>query len=334
MSLYIDKKFVSLLSPRLKLFKQKGEFLFSFRCQICGDSKKNPNKARGFIYRRKSNLFFSCHNCGVSLSFGNLLKTLDPFLYKEYVMERFQNESKTNVPKPDFKLVQTKPVFRVGLDLPTLQSLREGHTARNFISARKVPVDWLSRLYYADDFSMFVKSFLPDETRTFKAEPRIVIPFYDTDKSLLGMTARSLGPSVAKYITLKTREDARKVFGLDRVDFSRRIYVVEGPIDSMFLPNAIASQDASLHSVIHSVGDYDYVFVHDNQPRNKDVCKQIKKIIDLGKDVCIWPDTVTEKDINDMVLAGHSPVQVQATIDANTYSGLRADIEFSKWRKV
>ena len=122
-----------------------------------------------------------------------------------------------------------------------------------------------------------------------------------------------------------------KVFGLDLIDFTKPINVVEGPIDSMFLQNSLATMDSALYRVIETVGEHDYVFIFDNEPRNKDVLKTMRKTINMGRKVVIFPSSIKEKDINDMVLAGHNIFKI---IEARTFQGPRAMLEFEMWSKV
>jgi transcription elongation factor Elf1 len=336
MSLYIDKKYISLLAPKLDKFRQKSEYLWNFRCPVCGDSQKNKLKMRGYIYRRKSDLFFSCHNCGTGHSFGNLLKMVDRSLYSQYQMERFKNESAGNTAKPDFSMLMEKPVFNTQkkINLPTIESLPITHAARGYVKDRFIPKERWSDLYYAEDFDLFVKDIFPEYDKKLYAEPRLVIPFYDEKNILLGFQGRALVNSKVKYITIKLSDDNLKVYGLDRVDKTKKIYVVEGPIDSMFLQNSLAMMDASLYNVISTVGNYDYTFVFDNEPRNKDVCKHMQKTIAMGKSICIWPKHITAKDINEMILKGTPPAMIQGIIDSNTFSLLKAQLEFGSWSKT
>ena len=341
MSLYIDKKFVSLVSPKLERFKQKSEYLWNFRCPICGDSHKNKLKTRGYFYRRKSDLFFQCHNCGTSLSIGNFLKTIDRSLYREYQLERYKNESAGNMPKPDFSWAKTKPVFASKTDtqeskinLPTIDSLKEDHVAKQYLLKRKIPREHLKHIYYAENFKSFVLELLPDYEKTLYDEQRIVFPFYDQDKKLLGFQGRAVGESKVKYITVKMDDDFTKIYGLDRVDMTKKIYVVEGPIDSLFLQNSLATMDASLYNISLLLGNYDYVFIHDNEPRNSAIVKQMAKTISHGKNIFIWPQHIVAKDINDYILTGGTSSEIQAIIDNNTFNDLRAKLEFERWRKV
>jgi len=336
MSLYIDKKYISLLAPKLDKFRQKSEYLWNFRCPVCGDSQKNKLKMRGYIYRRKSDLFFTCHNCGTGHSFGNLLKMVDRSLYSQYQMERFKNESAGNTAKPDFSMLMEKPVFNTQkkINLPNIESLPITHAGRAYVKDRFIPKERWSDLYYAEDFDLFVKDIFPEYDKKLYAEPRLVIPFYDEKNILLGFQGRALVNSKVKYITIKLSDDNLKVYGLDRVDKTKKIYVVEGPIDSMFLQNSLAMMDASLYNVISTVGNYDYTFVFDNEPRNKDVCKHMQKTIAMGKSICIWPKHITTKDINEMILKGTSPAMIQGIIDSNTFSLLKAQLEFGSWSKT
>lgn len=340
MSIYIDKKYISLLAPKLDRFKQKSEFLWNFRCPICGDSSKNKLKTRGYIYRRKSDLFFTCHNCGSGLSFGNLLKTVDRSLYSAYQMERYKDSNGGNTARPDFTHIKQKPVFNVEKKIkvddyiPSVESLFDNHAAKRYVMDRKIPKEKWDHLYYAEDFEDFVKKIYSEYDKSLYAEPRLVIPFYDEKNILLGVQGRALVRSAVKYITIKFSDDSAKVFGLNTVDKTKKIYVVEGPIDSLFLENSIAMMDASLYTAISSVGDHDYVFVYDNEPRNKEVINHMKKTIDLGKKICIWPKHLDMKDINEMVMRGYSPSMVQGIIDSNTFSGLKATMQLMTWNKV
>jgi hypothetical protein len=335
MSLYIDKKFVSLVSTKLERFKQKSEYLWNFRCPICNDSAKNKLKTRGYFYRRKSDLFFTCHNCGTSLSVGNFLKAIDPPLYREYQLERYKSESTGNFAKPDFSMAKIKPVFSVSqIDLPTIASLPEEHAAKQYLVKRKIPRDRMNDIYYADNFEAFVKDIHPNYDKTLYKEQRIIFPFYDEKKTLLGFQGRAVGESKIKYITIKLDDDNKKVFGLDRVDFSKKVYVVEGPIDSMFLQNSLATMDASLYNISLLLGNHDYVFIHDNEPRNAAIVKQIAKTISQNKNIFIWPSHIKEKDINDWIMSGATPSEIQSIIDNNTFNDLRAKLEFERWKKI
>lgn len=338
MSVYVDKKYISLLSSKLKQFKQRGEFLWNFRCPVCGDSQKDKTKARGYIYKRKEHFSFMCHNCGSSMSLQHFLKAEDPHLYKDYLLEKFQDSNTSNsVNVADFI---TKPTFNIPpaprsillTDAVSINGLNPNHPARQYLDNRKVSTD---NLYYVENFAEFVKNLFPEHEKILYKESRIIIPFYDKDGNLIGVQGRSVGPSKIKYITVKADESCPKVFGWNKIDESKRIYVVEGPIDSLFIQNAVATMDANLSAITHIIGlDKSYTFVYDNEPRNKQIVSNMRKTIQLGHNVCIWPDTIKEKDINDMVLAGNSPAVIQHIIDSNTFEGLMATMKLNQWAKL
>lgn len=338
MTLYIDRKFVSLVSLKLDNFVQKKDFLWNFKCPLCGDSKKSKTKARGYFYRKKSNISFICHNCGSSMSLGNFIKTMDSILFSEYQLERYKEESHSNVSKPDFSWAQEKPIFKktTKINLPKLSELNDTHPAKQYAFARKLPK--LDELYYADDFKSFALSVFPETSSGIKKlsdnDKRIVIPFFDEKNILQGVQGRTITDSKIRYITLKITQDSKKVFGLNKVDFSKTINVVEGPLDSLFLDNCIALMDSTIYSAIQTVGDHDYVFIFDNEPRNKEIIKQMSKAITTGKKICIWPSHIEHKDINDMIISGMTKDQIQYIIKQNTFTDLKAQLQFQQWKKV
>jgi transcription elongation factor Elf1 len=152
MSVFIDRTFLLRMSPRLPRFTKKKDDLYNFRCPLCGDSQKNKTKSRGFVYRKQNDYFYMCHNCGVSTTFYNFLKSVDPSLLKEYQLERYKNgeTGNNNYPKPEFEEFKTeKPIFKKALELPTIESLPEAHFAKSYVHDRRIPKAFHSQLYYA-----------------------------------------------------------------------------------------------------------------------------------------------------------------------------------------
>ena len=336
MSVYVDKKYISLLAPKLQQFKQRGEFLWNFRCPVCGDSQKNKIKTRGYLYKRKEHFGFMCHNCGSSMSLQKFIKYVDPHLYSEYQLESFVQSNTTT--KVDVNEFVTKPTFEskpktiLYTDAQRLTGLNPYHNARKYLEDRKVPIE---DLFYVDDFAKFVRDLFPDNDKTLYKEERIIIPFFDKEGNLLGVQGRAIGPSKIKYITIKASEESPKIYGWNKVDTSKNVYVVEGPIDSLFLDNCIATMDAALYHAVSILGvDIDYTFCYDNEPRNKQIVSNMRKTIAMGYKICVWPDTIEQKDINEMVLAGMHPSQIQHIIDSNTYEGLIATMKMNQWSRV
>ena len=337
MSVFIDRSFLLQVSPKLQRFARKKDDLYNFRCPLCGDSQKNKTKSRGYIFRKKNDYFYMCHNCGISTTFYNFLKQVDPNLLKEYQLERYKNgeTGNNNYSKPEFEEFKTeKPTFKKALELPTIDSLPEAHFAKSYVQQRRIPEAFSSQLYYAEDFAAFIQSLGIEKEGLHKNDKRLIIPFYDKEKNLVAVQGRSLGESKLRYITLKLHDDNKKIYGLDRIDTDEIVYVVEGPIDSMFINNCVATADSNLESITDVLDKSKVVLIFDNEPRNKEIVKKLEHAIDNHFNVVIWPEMVDSKDINDMILDGFSQDEIQEFIDKNTFLNLRAKMEFVNWKKV
>jgi len=328
MSAYIDKKYINMVSPQLERFKWKSGNLANCRCPICGDSQKNKSKARGFFFPKKNDYFFKCHNCGIGHSMYRFLQFVAPALAQEYALERWRNgeNGKSNYVKPDETAIALP---KAELHLPKITSLAEDHLAREYLIARQIP--HLDRFYFSNGFGDWVRSIDPTYT-TIPNDERIVIPFVNKRGELVAAQGRCLSGSknAIRYITVKFCKDGRAIYGEDKLDYSKRVYAVEGPLDSVFLNNAVALAGCELAHATKLFSDC--VVVYDNEPRNAEIVKKVEEAIRGGYTVCVWADSVEEKDINDMVLAGRSPQEVQSIIDECACSGLTALARFSQWR--
>ena len=328
---YIDTKYLNIISPYLQQFKKKGDNLWNFRCPYCGDSQKSRTKARGFVFRKKNDLFFKCHNCGVGASLGNLVKTVDLKTYKDYIFERYKKGVETHSsPQPEFKF--NAPVFRKKSVLKTLKPISDlstAHPARKLIEERFIPSKSLSDLYLCESFYQFTNTLIPNKFPSLDGDhPRLLIPFRNEQGEVFAYQGRAFGNEQPKYITIKL-EDRDKVFGLDRIDNTKQVYAVEGPLDSLFLDNCIAVGGADLSKLKN-----DIIIIFDNEPRNKEICKQMDSCIGVDKKIVIWPDSMKHKDINDMIMAGYTEEQIQEIITDNTFSGASAQLRFIEWKKV
>lgn len=335
MSIFIDRTFLLRVSPKLEKFTQKKEDLYNFRCPLCGDSHKNKAKCRGYVYRKKNDYFYMCHNCGASTSFYNFLDKVDSTLVKEYALERYKDGENRNYTKPTFEEFKTeRPVFKKSLGIPTIDSLPKDHDARLFVEKRQIPQERYNQLYFAEDFRQFAKSLGLDQEGLKDNDARLVIPFYDQDKNLIAIQGRTLGDSVLRYVTIKTDDSNEKIYGMDTANTEHMIYVVEGPFDSMFVNNAIATADSNLEHAATVYDKSNITLVFDNEPRNKEIVKKMEKAIEDHYNVVIWPEMIEEKDINDMILAGFTQEELQDIISKHTFINLRAKMEFVNWKKV
>jgi len=330
---YLDAKYIGLISVRLEKFKKVREGLYNFRCPYCGDSSRNKNKTRGYIYRTKADYNFKCHNCGMSRSFTYFLKDRDPSLYDEYVMERYKegiSGKGTVTPEPNF--IFDKPKFRdkdICDELTKISELNTTHPAKRYLVDRGIPEEHLKRLYFCPNFKEWTNNHKKIFRDINNDDERIIIPLRDSDGNLFGYQGRSLDPNnQMRYITIML-EDNPKIFGLDRVDKRKNVYVTEGPFDSMFIDNSIAMCGSDV--ILDRIQFPDCVFVFDNEPRNKQIVERIDKTIRQNDKVVIWPSDIKEKDINDMVMHG---LDAQKVVECNTYQGLEAKLKLNYWKKV
>ena len=337
MSIATDTKFLNFLSSRLDRFKRVRDNLWNFRCPLCGDSSRNKRKARGYVYQKQTDLFYKCHNCGSGLSIGNLINEVDPNLHKQYVMERYKagETGKRKTKEPDFKFEAPKfKSKKTVINLSSIESLPEEHYARVYCEHRVIPKKFMKDFFYTEDFKKWAQSVCHvDYSTLVSGESRLVIPFFDRDNQLIGAQGRALRESKIRYVTVKVDEKLQKIFGLDRWNPEEHTYLVEGPIDSLFLPNCLAMAGADMSDL--SILDKEKTtLIFDNEPRNFQIVRSMIKSLQDGWGVVIWPNSIACKDINDMVLSSIKDARLVEIINKNTYSGQRGEWEVHSWKKV
>jgi hypothetical protein len=256
--------------------------------------------------------------------------------YSQYALEKYSEghtKSANTLPEfkfeePKFKTSDEKLIDRL---LDRLDTLPLDHEVISFVSARKIPQSKYKQLYFIENIKDIVQLNDKYKESIRGEEPRLILPFYDLNGQLTGVTCRALRGETLRYITVKVKEDVPLIFGIDNIDRTKPIYVVEGPIDSLFLDNAIAVSGTSFGKLSETGLAKDNLnIVFDNQPRNIEVCKLIEKNIDQGYNVVIWPQTISAKDINEMVLEN---INVKKIIKENTFSGLTAKMKFIAWKR-
>jgi hypothetical protein len=257
--------------------------------------------------------------------------------YSQYSLERYsEGHSKAANAVPEFKFEE--PVFKTSderlLDklLDRLDTQGVDNEAVLFCEQRKIPKEKFKQLYYISNIKDIVQLNDSYKESIKGEEPRLVLPFYDELGQLSGVTCRALRGEALRYITVKVKDNTPLIFGINDIDKKKAIHVVEGPIDSLFVDNCIAVGGSSFSKLAQlDLPKDNLVIIFDNQPRNKEVCAIIEKNIDQGYKIVIWPQTLQEKDINDMVLAGKN---VSRIIKENTFSGLTAKAKFYSWKRV
>lgn len=336
--LYVDRKYLDLVSHRLSKFKWRSKTIANCRCPICGDSQKNKHKTRGYWYVKNDNYWYYCHNCGVSKSLKSFLFEIDASLHNQYSREVFvEGRGGLTVglvaPEREFSPEQFKQSSISPYASATrLMGLREGHPARLYAEGRKLPKNRLESLYYVPKFfswaSEWKESYKP-VANTKSEHPRLIIPLIDHDGAHIGFSARCFGKEEPKYIMIRFDEfdPVPLKYGFDFVNMDLPIYCTEGPIDSMFVDNCVASCNAALHTVKEAD-----VLIYDNQPRNREVIMNIERGVESGKKVVIWPSSFQYKDINEAVMEGCE--DIMDIVRQNTYSGLLLKLKFCEWKMI
>lgn len=332
--------FIERLCCQFRNFKKLRNDLYNFSCPICGDSHKNKRKARGYIYRRNDTFLYTCHNCGYTTSFCNLLKQFDSNLFKDYMFERFrkvkltkyENNPQINNPSPN-KLIKKDLLDDVSTKIIKLHS---DHKAKIYLSKRHIPESWFYKLYYIEDFSKISQIFEKYKNIQLPKDERIIIPLMDKDNNLYGVMARSLNPkNKLRYVTLKI-DDRPTIFNLNNVDNKKTIYVLEGAFDSMFIPNSVAVASSNLKSISEILDKNNCVLIFDSQYRNREIVNTIENAINENYYVSLLPEFDEGiKDINEWIINNNDNIdELMKIINDNICRGLSARIKLARLKKI
>jgi hypothetical protein len=336
MSIITDHKYAQMISHRLLLFKRKSDRIYNFRCPFCGDSQRNKLKARGYLFEKSGGLIFKCHNCDVGASLGKVIDLVDPSLAKNYRMESYRDrvDANTNntflIPREE-EVVFERPKIVLDEMLSRLDQLPSHHRAVEYVKSRQIPKERWEDLYYARDFKV-LEALNPAYEGRLASDERLVIPFRREDGLLTGVTGRAMGNSSLRYATIRVTDDPL-VYGLERIKRGKTIYVTEGPIDSMFLDNAIAAGGTDFSRALYNISGENVVLIFDNQPRNKQVVKRVEAFAQRGYAMVIWNSNWTYKDINDAVLSGSSVSEIEYLLNKSTFKGLALKLAIRDWKK-
>ncbi|AIK68361.1 DNA primase [Rhizobium phage vB_RleM_P10VF] len=314
---------------------------------MCGDSKKDPNKTRGTIYRFEGGWMFGCYNCGHPQPFSAFLKKFDEHAYREFRLGRLVDDASFNIVKTEKSHVTKSEVLQTEdltslfggyfTKLTTLERLPESHRARQYWKSRKLPSSRLGRFYYTDDFNNWAMSVDPQQDLSTKKQEGIVIPLVDLDKNEFGFQCRFFEGDL-RYKTIIVDDSKVKAFGMDHVDPRKKINVFEGVFDSVYLSNSIAVLDSSLSkrcdqlSAAHGIAKDKFVLWYDFEKFNKEIIELKTEAIDNGYAVAfVDKKLVTHKDVNAICQNSNTPQQTLKNLfsSVKVLSGLRAKAEMT-----
>lgn len=333
MSAIIDDKYISYASVYLRNFSKRGS-VYNFSCHICGDSQVDKRKARGYLINTDGDWFYKCHNCSAAYNFSGFLKSINEDMYSNYRMESFRESTK----KPEKTFKEKHSIHNVFATVNStklsdvyisLEYLDDDHKAIQYCKKREIPKEYYNTWFYSTNLNLISKIFEDYNDKKFpEADPRIIIPVY-RDGELKAIIARSLDPKTTpKYIILKKNKNEELLYSKNQIDINKPVYVVEGPIDSLFIDNCLAVMGSDLKKCIEEYPSAIYIF--DNQPRNKEIIKLMEKLSESVKMV-IWPSTISQKDINEMHC---DKIDYKSIIENNTFSGIKLKLRLAQWRKI
>jgi len=340
--LWLERKYLSMALVHLDQAKWKGDNTLNHRCPYCGDSKKNDYKARGYHFVVEQNFVYKCHNCGKATSTVHFLKDNFPTIHREYLVEWLKESGVTPKVKKmpssnEFKFTPKQDLLNISVE--TLRAVCwpawDKIVSRDYLQHRKIPDEKIKELFYVDNSQHLSNLSKKYEDRVLGNDPRIVLPFFSESGELVGVSGRAINDSPLRYLTMKFLEDVPLIYNINRVDKTKTVYVTEGPIDSLFLPNSIAVGGSDFKKLDNSIKD-NAVIIFDNEPRSREIVKKLKEVIDLGYKVCIWNDKRVSdlKDVNEMIMNGLSQSVILDIINTSIFDGLSAKLKLTEYKKI
>lgn len=332
---YIDRKYINLLNINGTKWDHDNKKC-NVRCMLCGDSKKNKHKKRGWFlshHNQPNVTVFKCFNCGVTTNLNNILSELNPQLYKEYKYEKyiepFKEDKKVEEQKPKPAIIN----FIKYNDFIS-NKLISTKCSDYLINKRNFSLKQSKDFFYVDNFGEYLQTLPNNEkySNSFKNTfPKIVIPFFDNNKNVHMMQFRSVDEhDKQRYMTIRLNDNFPKIWGLHKINVSKRIYVCEGPFDASFIDNGLAMGGADINLKGLKKYNQEIVYVFDNERRNKQIVDRMYKMVDQGYSIFLWPYT-DEKDINDYYNK-HRDLSIFYDTQY-IHKGFKAKMEISRWKR-
>ncbi len=335
--MFDEVDFINKISAHLDRFAQKGHGKYNFSCPLCGDGHTGY-KTRAWLLERDT-YYFHCFNCSAQMSFSNFLKIKFPDVYNEYVFAKLGNKKN----KTEIKFIEKKDVDLTSHNI--IKSLLEplSSDALKYLKIRNIPEKHFKDIYIIKNFKNLNKIKKYNKT-FFEEEERLVLPLYNKDSLIVGIISRSIKENPRKrYINLKFYDEPvvfnlYDSFGNYKINLNKTVYILEGAFDSLFVDNAIAVNTSDLLMVKKVLSSrllkkMNFVYVPDNDKRNKEIVNIYKKIIEAGEKIVIFPDYIKGKDINEMVVKNNG-TSVMNVLKENTYKDTLASIRLSSWKKI
>lgn len=319
-----------------------------FRCPLCGDSKKDPNKKRGSFFSQGGPFMFGCFNCdndgqGVT-TYRKFLEKYDPSEYEYMRIGHLRssisnlNMSRKTEPEKKKHVGSINELFESSIfsNLKSLEELHPDHEAREYVRGRRIPKQAFPKLYYTYDFARFAMEANPNlMEKDKKSGEGLIIPLISPDGTEFGYQCRFFEGKI-RYLTHMLNANDVKSFGLNWVK-DGDINVTEGALDSFYLPNCIASLDGSLHgtcnrlSEVYGIDKSRFILWFDFEPGNGHVMKNKRNAVEEGYRVAfVNRSDAPYKDINEIVKNARDPIASLKKLrdNAQILSGFPAQLQF------
>jgi len=219
---------------------------YNFRCPICGDSKKNTHKKRGYVYTDKWK--FSCYNeCG-SMSFLEFLKRFHNATYKKIIFHGFTHKPKKKKVE-DVKDTSGSKVYKfkegelisLYVDNPISKKALEYCTKRQIL--KQVYDKWFvcikdDKFLDRDSKGNILKDLERGYALGNEYGDRLIIPYYRLGGKWSQFDARTLVDAVPKYKNV-TGVD-REMYNIDFIDVNKPFFLLEGSINATFIENSVS----------------------------------------------------------------------------------------------
>lgn len=318
---------------------------YEFVCPNCGDMRF-PNKRKAWIY--KDTWKYICFKCPCSMPFAYYLKQTDREAYKRLIYAAFgeMGHEGTRKEKPKEERVELSPElpFVDGELLPITANHPLAQAGLAECRKRKIRPEVFEKWYVCQEGNQFLHR---DEKGNLIINPntgrpvgneyknRIIIPFYHFGGKWTQFDARAIDPNnPTRYLNWKGVR--REAYNIDFIRFDRPFYILEGTIDSTFIPNAIGiggvehMQEILMDNPKIAQNKENCVFIWDNDEAGR---KGRTASCHLGYKWFDW-EGINEKDVNAEVLHGtNMPLDSdgyvrQEYIDARTRQPGGSDILF------
>lgn len=342
--LWIDLKYANLVGSELENFRviSNHPYIANYKCFVCGDSSKKKRKTRGYLLEKDNKIISYCHNCGAHFSLGNFLQEKSPRLFGEYRLERLRERGQKHSPvKPSF--IFTKTEFKPRpLTLGPLLSECDDNAVLEYAKKRRIPERFYASLHSNMSVLNITKQIDKYQNLSLDPEPVLVIPFYNEAREYSHICCRAIDKEAAfRYYVFEVNSDHLSLWGLEFVDWQQPVFVFEGPIDAMSVPNSLAIGGSVGSGSLNYIRDHinnaaDVCFVYDNEIfKNRQILKQVKSRIQQGFSVVIYDKHFNGKDANEVITNDiMTPTELISYYRARSFAGLTATLELAHQSKI